>query len=111
METISTTVKVSIPNYLASLPIPNSIMGWFSLGLGDLLRLIPFGVAVGGSTYLGLIGLANTPVVGPAIKDKLKKVPGFKPASINPGIKKEQGKVVDTIDIEDMGDKVKQKTG
>ena len=68
METISTTVKVSIPNYLANLPIPNSIMGWFSLGIGDLFRLIPFGVAVGGGTYLTLMGLTKTPVVGPILQ-------------------------------------------
>merc|ERR1712241_406754 len=48
--------------------------GWFSLGIGDLFRLIPFGVAVGGGTYLTLMGLAKTPVVGPVLQDKLKKV-------------------------------------
>ena len=40
-----------------------------------------------------------------SFQDKLKKMPGFKPAPCNPGIKKEEGKVVNTIDIEDMGDK------
>lgn len=73
METISTTVKVSIPNYLANLPIPNSVLGWFSLGIGDLFRLIPFGVAVGGGTYLTLMGLAKTPVVGPVLQVKYQK--------------------------------------
>lgn len=32
MEPISHLVKVSVPNYLAGLPIPNSIGGWFRLG-------------------------------------------------------------------------------
>ena len=29
-------------------------LGWFQLGLGDWMRLIPFGVAVGGFSYLSL---------------------------------------------------------
>lgn len=32
MESVSHLVKVSVPNYLAGLPIPNSIGGWFRLG-------------------------------------------------------------------------------
>lgn len=32
METISGLVKVSLPNYIAGLPIPNSFGGWFRLG-------------------------------------------------------------------------------
>lgn len=32
MESVSHLVKVSVPNYLADLPIPNSIGGWFRLG-------------------------------------------------------------------------------
>lgn len=39
-------------------------------------------------------------------QEKLRKVPGFKPALVNCSIKKENAKVVDTVDIEDMGDKV-----
>ena len=39
-------------------------------------------------------------------QEKLKKVPGFKPSQCNTCIKKDCAKVVDTIDIEDMGDKV-----
>lgn len=32
METVSSLVKVSLPNYLSGLPIPNSVTGWFKLG-------------------------------------------------------------------------------
>ena len=39
-------------------------------------------------------------------QDKLKKVPGFKPPRCNNSVKMECAKVVDTIDVEDMGDKV-----
>lgn len=32
MEPLAHLVKVSVPNYLAGLPIPDSIGGWFRLG-------------------------------------------------------------------------------
>ena len=50
-------------------------------------------------------GLANAPVVGPAIKEKLSMLPGMKPNRVNECIKLDSNKVVDTVDIEDMGDK------
>ena len=68
MEAISTLVRVSLPNYLSNLPIPSSFGGWFSLGIGDWIRLIPFGAAVGGLSYLSLKGLSATPGVGPIIQ-------------------------------------------
>jgi hypothetical protein len=40
------------------------------------------------------------------LQDKLKKLPGFKPKAINPCIKKDCPKVVDSVDMEDLGDKV-----
>merc|ERR1712156_190066 len=105
MECISTAVRVSLPAYLKDLPIPNTFFGWFSLGIGDWARLLPFGVAVGGFSYLALQGLTKAPAVGPVLQDKLKKVPGFKPPRCNNSVKMECAKVVDTIDVEDMGDK------
>ena len=68
MEAISSLVKVSLPEYLSNLPIPNSFGGWFSLGLGDWARLVPFGVCVGGLSYLSLQGLAAAPGIGPVLK-------------------------------------------
>ena len=107
MNAVSHLVKESIPSYLHSLPVPDSLLGWFSLSISDWARLVPFGVAVGGLSYLSLHGLANTPGVGPAIKEKLikMKVPGIKPNRCNETIRMECPKVVDTIDIEDIGDK------
>lgn len=32
MEALSSLVKVTLPNYLSNLPIPDSITGWFKLG-------------------------------------------------------------------------------
>ena len=54
MNCVSHLVKESIPNYLHNLPIPDTILGWFSLSIGDWARLVPFGVAVGGLSYLSL---------------------------------------------------------
>merc|ERR1711879_7277 len=103
METVSNVVQGTLPNYLKDLPIPKSVLGWFSLGI------LPFGIwnlaAVGGLSYVTLQALSNAPGIGPAIKDKVNKLPGFKPPKANHCIKLEESKVVDTLDIEDMGDK------
>ena len=105
MNAVSHLVKESLPNYLHNLPIPDSFFGWFSLGITDWVKLVPFGVAVGGLSYLSLQGLANTPVVGPVVKEKLAMLPGMKENRVNTTVKMDCAKVVDTVDIEDMGDK------
>jgi len=105
MNCVSHLVKESLPGYLNRLPIPNTVLGWFSLSLSDWARLIPFGVAVGGLSYLSLQGLANSPMVGPYLKEKLANLPGMQPDRVNNSIKMDCAKVVDTVDIEDMGDK------
>ncbi|CAH1405823.1 unnamed protein product [Nezara viridula] len=86
MEPVSVLIKSSIPNYLSNLPIPNSIGGWFKLGIKDWATLVPFFAAVGGISY----------VTYRAIKPK---------QAINPCIKKEVAKVVDIANIEDLGEK------
>lgn len=40
MEALSGLVKVTLPNYLSSLPIPNSFTGWFKLGCKYMIILI-----------------------------------------------------------------------
>ena len=74
METLSTAVRVSLPNYLQELPIPNSLSGWFYLGVGDWFRLVPFGAFMGGLSYLTLQGLIQAPVVGPILKVRMCKL-------------------------------------
>ena len=54
---------------------------------------------------MSLQGLANSPVVGPVLKEKLSMLPGMKAGRVNEMIKMDCAKVVDTVDIEDMGDK------
>lgn len=95
MEPISHLVKVSLPNYLSGLPIPNSFLGWFKLGVRDWMSLIPFGAAVAGVTYVTYV--AFCPVAKQWVVKK--KVP------INPSIRKAEAKVVDAFDIEDIQDK------
>merc|ERR1712221_12929 len=65
MNCVSHLVKESIPNYLHNLPIPDTLLGWFSLSI----------------------------------------LPGMKPSRVNEMVKMDCAKVVDTFDIEDMGDK------
>ena len=35
-------------------PMDDQVLGWFSLSVGDWARLVPFGVAVGGLSYLSI---------------------------------------------------------
>ena len=105
MNCVNHLVTESLPGYLKGLPIPNSVLGWFSLSVGDWARLIPFGAAVGGLSYLSLQGLAHSPVVGPFLREKLTMLPGMQEPRVNSCIKMDCAKVVDTLDIEDLGDK------
>ena len=72
METVSNVVQGTLPNYLKDLPIPKTVLGWFSLGISDWMRILPFGIwnlaAVGGLSYVTLQALSNAPGIGPAIK-------------------------------------------
>ena len=52
MQAVSHLVKDVLPAYLHDLPIPDSLLGWFQLGFRDWLRLVPFGMTVGGLSYL-----------------------------------------------------------
>ena len=200
MQPVHNLIRVTLPAYFESMPIPDSLGGWFSLGAGDWMRLLPFGVAVTGLSYLTLKGLTITPGIGPSLEVRrfircqlfgiplrfklfwltnwlagprylcsvcrlhfglefklsktslgfiasspvrdaknenhlpitgnvfplflncrvrvvtlwsfifqksLSKVPGFQPHRVNTEIKMDSAKVVDTVDIEDMGDKVR----
>jgi len=97
MEPLSHVIKVTLPNYLSGLPIPNSFGGWFKLGVRDWLSLIPFGAAVAGITYISY--LAFCPIAkGHCSKKSPKTI-------LNPDIQKENAKVVHSFDIEDIGEK------
>ncbi|KAK2588285.1 hypothetical protein KPH14_004306 [Odynerus spinipes] len=92
MEPIARLVKVSIPNYLAGLPIPDTIVGWFRLGVSDWASLIPPTALLAGIGYMSY--KAFCPRARP------------KPCgAINVCIKKDVNKVVDVVDVEDITEK------
>ncbi|KDR24325.1 CDGSH iron sulfur domain-containing protein 2-like protein [Zootermopsis nevadensis] len=96
MEPISNIVKVTLPNYLSGLPIPSSLCGWFKLGVRDWVSLVPFGAAIAGITYMSYRAFC------PLAKGHCSKV---KRKVVNPDIQKENAKVVDSFDVEDIGEK------
>ncbi|CAK9824275.1 CDGSH iron-sulfur domain-containing protein 2 homolog [Anthophora retusa] len=99
MEPVSHLVKISIPNYLAGLPIPDSIGGWFRLGIRDWIALVPPTAILAGLGYMSY--KAFCPLArGPVCKSC------FQPCGrVNLTIKKDVNKVVDSVDIEDITDK------
>jgi len=92
MQPIAHLVKVSLPGYLESLPIPDSIGGWFRLGFRDWLCLVPPAAATAGLYYI-------------TYKAFCPKARDPKCRWVNPAIKKDEKKVVDSIDIEDIAEK------
>ncbi|XP_063990574.1 CDGSH iron-sulfur domain-containing protein 2 homolog [Diachasmimorpha longicaudata] len=94
MEPISHLVKVSLPNYLSGLPIPDSIGGWFKLGVRDWISLIPPTALVAGVGYMAYQTWC------PEAKTKIALR-----AKVNHKIKKDVAKVVDMVDVEDITEK------
>ncbi|EEZ97533.1 CDGSH iron-sulfur domain-containing protein 2 homolog [Tribolium castaneum] len=92
MQPVAHLVKVSLPDYLSNLPIPDSIGGWFRLGFRDWLALVPPTAAMAGLTYISYRAFCPH---------------GRPPASalINKSVLKSNPKVVDTVDIEDISEK------
>ncbi|XP_066259267.1 CDGSH iron-sulfur domain-containing protein 2 homolog [Euwallacea similis] len=85
-------VKVTIPEYLSGLPIPDSFGGWFRLGFRDWLSLVPptaLAAGVGYTFYLAFCPKAQKAPIG----------------RCNHAIQLTNPKVVDTIDVEDITDK------
>nr|CAG4638181.1 EOG090X0JRY [Chydorus sphaericus] len=96
MELLSNFVRVSLPNYLAGLPLPDSFSGWFKLSVRDWASLVPLSAVVAGISYLAYEKIQSAGVC-PA-KAQQKTV-------INSLVKKNEEKVVDTVDVEDIGEK------
>ncbi|KAL5017816.1 hypothetical protein ScPMuIL_003538 [Solemya velum] len=92
MEVTSHLIRVSLPQYLKSLPIPSSITGFASLSGEDWLSLIPF---------VGTVSLLVYVTVQ-AFRPQPKKLD----SPVNLKIQKENQKVVNMVDIEDLGNKV-----
>ncbi|EDW16215.1 CDGSH iron-sulfur domain-containing protein 2 homolog [Drosophila mojavensis] len=93
MQSLSHAVKTSLPNYLSSLPVPDSVGGWFKLSFKDWLALIPPTAVVVGIGYISYQALC------PAAQRKSCS------GRCNDNIRKHEAKVVDMIDIENIADK------
>jgi len=92
MHALSSLVKTTIPNYLSGLPIPDTIGGWFKLGVKDWMSLIPPTALTAGIVYMSY--LAFCPESRPKPKNH-----------VNHKICKQESKVVNSVDIEDIADK------
>lgn len=94
MDAVSRGVKVQLPNYLRSLPIPSTFGGFLKLSGGEWVQLVPLVVTTSVAVYL---------VVSALIPSKPKKK---EHEWLNKTIEKEKAKVADTFQIEDLGDKM-----
>ncbi|CAB4055133.1 CISD2 [Lepeophtheirus salmonis] len=103
MQILSVFVKDSLPNYLHSLPIPDSLGGWFSLGIKEWIRLVPIGLTIGGLSFLTAHSVLCCPAIAPYIESKFGECCLCKAQyKVNKSIKLDSNKVVDSIDIEDI---------
>ncbi|XP_011798628.1 PREDICTED: CDGSH iron-sulfur domain-containing protein 2 isoform X1 [Colobus angolensis palliatus] len=89
LESVARIVKVQLPAYLKRLPVPESITGFARLTVSEWLRLLPF---------LGVLALLGYLAVRPFLQKKKQQ----KDSLINLKIQKENPKVVNEINIEDL---------
>jgi len=87
-------LQVQLPGYLKSLPLPKTLAGFTALTRGEWLELLPFFIFI-----LILLYLIFSPFLNFVSKPKQPR------PKINKKIKKSEDKVVDKVDIEDLGDK------
>lgn len=99
MHGLAHLIRETIPNYLRDLPVPDSFTGIFKLGLSDIIRLAPLIAVISGSTYYTVRYLKGEPDGG----DGIPRHP--RGGKVNLNVKKESPKVVDTVDIEELGNK------
>ena len=97
MEAISRAIKVQLPNYLRSLPIPSTFGGFLKLSGKEWGQLAPLLVTVSLVLYLVISSL----------KRSTSKPAAKKPDQdwINKTQQKDKEKVADTIQIEDLAEK------
>ncbi|KAK2189214.1 hypothetical protein NP493_113g03000 [Ridgeia piscesae] len=92
MDSVSSLVKVSLPNYLRNLPIPQSLTGFFHLSASEWVSLIPFVGTVSFVIY------ASVKACAPPLLEFSRKTSHM----INPNIRKDEKKVVDFLEVEDL---------
>lgn len=92
MDGAARFVKVQLPNYLRSLPIPNNFNGFTQLTRAELVQLAPLVIVTSIAVYVVLSAL---------IPSRKKKDSDW----INKNKQKEKPKVADVVQIEDLGEK------
>ena len=91
-ENFSSNKQVQLPGYLRSLPLPKSIAGFSELTREEWLELLPFFLFLIILLYLVLSPFLNV----------LTRAPKKTRPTINRKVKKDEAKVVDSFDIEDL---------
>ncbi|OQR91831.1 zinc finger CDGSH domain-containing protein 1 [Thraustotheca clavata] len=89
MEAVRHALKVRLPKYLKSLPIPSTFGGFAKLNQEEWITLLPLIVTIGVLLVTIFGGFGSKKAATPSSK-------------INKKISLEKEKVVDTCDIEDM---------
>ncbi|XP_034298090.2 CDGSH iron-sulfur domain-containing protein 2A [Pantherophis guttatus] len=89
LDSLARIVKVQLPAYLKRLPLPESVGGFLRLSVSEWLRLLPF---------LGILALLGYLAIRPFLLKKKQQ----KDSLINLKIQKENPKVVNEINIEDL---------
>ncbi|XP_007890065.1 CDGSH iron-sulfur domain-containing protein 2 [Callorhinchus milii] len=89
LDSIARIIKVQLPAYLRGLPVPETLGGFIRLTVVEWLRLLPF---------LGVLALLGYLAIRPFIHRKKQQ----KDSLINLKIQKENPKVVNEINIEDL---------
>ncbi|XP_033097089.1 CDGSH iron-sulfur domain-containing protein 2 homolog A-like [Anneissia japonica] len=94
MESIKLLLTVTFPNYLQSLPIPDTLGGFADLTGSDMLRLVPIIGTLAAAVYL---------VVSAMTAKKDEPPP---PPKVNYNcVDGDKDKVVHSFDVEDLGNK------
>jgi len=91
MDAVARFVKVTAPSYLQSLPFPDNIGGFAKLSARELLSVVLFTSLV----FVCLFALLRLLV---------SLVTSRKPQQINRRVKKDNPKVVDLLEVEDLAD-------
>nr|CAG4643642.1 EOG090X0JRY [Ilyocryptus agilis] len=83
----------------------HSFTGWFHLGIGDWMHLLPFGVVVAGVSYLAYDKVRTGQICCKKACSTTQEQKDPKDQQINKTVDKENSKVVHQLDIEEIGDK------
>ena len=95
MEVVARLIKVQLPNYLRSLPIPATLGGFAQLSGNEWVQLIPFVVTTTVVVYL----------VVSSVLPSGKSNDASASSWVNKDKQKDKDKVADIVDVEDMGEK------